>query len=167
MRVYLPSTITALRSAVADSSVRATIGFGVTDSLQREYPAADTDELEYLAMADAARASLRLLAGEDPSLPDAPPAMRVVIAADVAAVQEYPQGDRAAVRVDAAVPWQDVAAVHLDSTDAYDAVIAAVAVVDAADLEDSDAEFVVGEAESYELAWYAPDEIRFLLEAVG
>lgn len=165
MRVYLPSTITQLRAASARGSVGATVGFGVTASLQGEYPAAGQDELEYLAMTDAARASLRLLAAEDGDGPGA--GIRVVIAADIDAVIEYPQGDRAAVRVDAEIPWQQVAAVHLDGADAADAVRAAVTVVDEADLDDPGAEFVVGEAESYELAWYAPDEIRFLLDELG
>ncbi|WP_353648388.1 hypothetical protein ABLG96_16325 [Nakamurella sp. A5-74] len=171
MRVYIPSTVTQLRTASDRGSVPATVGFGVTASLRSEYPAAEEDELEYLAMTDAARASLRLLAGEDGAggADGGHPAagVRVVIAADVDAVTEYPQGDRAAVRVDAEITWRQVAAVHLDGADAADAVRAAVAVVDEADLDDPDAEFVVGEAESYELAWYAPDEIRFLLEELG
>jgi hypothetical protein len=37
-------------------------------------------------------------------------------------------------------------------------------VIDAADLGDLDAEFVVGEAEDHELAWYATQELPFLLE---
>jgi hypothetical protein len=37
-------------------------------------------------------------------------------------------------------------------------------VVDAADLGDPDAEFTVGSAEDHALAWYAPQELPFLLE---
>ena len=44
------------------------------------------------------------------------------------------------------------------------AVRDAVAVVDAADLGDADAEFTLGEAEDHELLWYAPQEVPFLLE---
>ena len=36
--------------------------------------------------------------------------------------------------------------------------------VDAADLGDLDAEFLVGEAEDHELAWYDPGEVAFLVE---
>jgi hypothetical protein len=36
--------------------------------------------------------------------------------------------------------------------------------VDKADLGDLDAEFLVGEAEDQELAWYAPAEISFLVD---
>jgi len=57
-----------------------------------------------------------------------------------------------------------VAAVYVDLAEAEGAVRAAAAVVDAADLGDPDAEFTVGEAEDHELAWYAPQEISFLLD---
>jgi hypothetical protein len=36
--------------------------------------------------------------------------------------------------------------------------------VDSADLGDPDAEFVLGEVEDFELAWYDPSELPFLLE---
>ena len=36
--------------------------------------------------------------------------------------------------------------------------------IDAADLGDPDAEFVLGDAEDHELAWYATQELPFLLE---
>ena len=55
-------------------------------------------------------------------------------------------------------------AVHVDGPDAEDAVRAAAEVVDAADLGDPDAEFALGEAEDHELAWYAVQELPFLLE---
>lgn len=170
MRIYLPSTVAKLRRALADGSVAPVsgIGFGVTDPLRAEYPAGDEEELEYLAMSDAARASLRLLAAGAPGQDVVNgPSLRVVIAADVPGVQPYPAGDRAALKIDAPVPWADVAAVHIDGADASDAVLAAVAAVDAADLDDADAEFVVGEADSYELAWYAPGEVAFLLQGFG
>lgn len=175
MRIYLPATVPQLRRALDDQQLRARSGiaFGVTDSLRGEYPGTDDEELEYLAMTDAARASLRLLAadgvggadGTDEDTVDR--AMRVVIAADVEDVTEYPQGDRAAVRVAGQVPWRDVAAVHLDGADAAPAVLAAIDAVDAADLGDLDAEFAVGEATSHELAWYAPNEIEYLLRELS
>ena len=40
----------------------------------------------------------------------------------------------------------------------------AAGAVDAADMGDLDAEFLVGEAEDQELAWYDPAEIAFLVE---
>ena len=38
------------------------------------------------------------------------------------------------------------------------------AAIDAADLGDLDAEFLIGEAEDHELAWYDPGEVAFLVE---
>jgi hypothetical protein len=57
-----------------------------------------------------------------------------------------------------------VAAIHLDTSDAEDAVRAAAEVIDAADLGDPDAEFALGSAEDHELAWYARQELPFLLD---
>lgn len=56
-----------------------------------------------------------------------------------------------------------LAAVHLDLAEAQEPVRAA-AQVDDADLGDGDAEFVLGDAEDHELAWYAVQELPFLLE---
>ncbi len=162
MRVYLPGTVPMLRSALANDAVNPLRGivFAVTSALVLEYPDAELDELEYLAMHDAALASLRLIAADG----DAGTAMRVVIAADVDEVTERPEWDRSAAEVVGPVPWRAVAAVHVDGADARPAVAAAAAVVDAADLGDDDAEFLLGEVDDIELAWFAPDEISYLLD---
>jgi len=123
-------------------------------------------------MQDAARASLRLLAmagsaassGESDAAVEVGAAIRVVIAADAESVAVNPDGEASSVLVDGPIAWRDVAAVHLDGADAAEAVRAAVAVVDQADLGDPDAEFLVGGAEDFELAWYVPDEIAYLIE---
>ena len=47
------------------------------------------------------------------------------------------------------------------------AVREAAAVIDAADLGDDDAEFALGSAEDFDLAWYAPGEIRYLVEELS
>ena len=151
MRVYLPATLAGVRRALADGTVpvRSGYGFAVTEPLRLEYPDWSEDDLEYLAMQDASRASLRLLA-----------------AADVvdAAVTPRPELDRAVISVSDAVHWPAVAAVHVDGADAEPAVREAAAVIDAADLGDDDAEFALGSAEDFDLAWYAPGEIRYLVE---
>ena len=167
-RIYLPSTVSGVREALGAGAVpvRSGVGFAVTGALRAEYPGWSDEELEYLAMLDASRASLRLLAsagGDEPSL-------RVVVAADVddAQVTPRPEHDRAVVAVTpATVPWKRVASVHLDGADATDAVRVAAAVIDAADLGDADAEFALGSVEDFDLAWYAPGEIRYLLEELG
>jgi hypothetical protein len=43
-------------------------------------------------------------------------------------------------------------------------VLPAIEAVDEADLGDEDAEFVVGDAQDHDLAWYGPQELPFLLE---
>ena len=161
MRVYLPSTVASLRAALQDGVVTAPGGyaFAVTDAFRSEYPGSDEEELEYLALGDAARASLRLLAAD----PDGDP-LRVVVAADVVGAVAAPELDRSVVRLAGPVAWKDVASVHLDGAETGDVVRAAAEAVDAADLGDLDAEFAVGEAGDIDLAWYAPSEIRFLLE---
>ena len=41
---------------------------------------------------------------------------------------------------------------------------AAIGVIDDADLGDEDAELTVGDAQDHDLAWYAAQELPFLLE---
>ena len=167
MRIYLPSTLSGLRRSVSDGSVPVLsgVGFSVTAPLRLEYPDWSEEDLEYLAMQDAARASLRLLA----VVADDEPPLRVVIAAEVDAdlITPRPEADRAVVAVRGAVAWSLVAAVHIDGADAGAAVREAAAVIDAADLGDHDAEFVLGSAEDFELAWYAPGEVRYLVAELG
>jgi len=165
VRIYLPSTISRLRSALREGRVPVLSGvaFAVTGSLRAEYPGWSDEELEYLAMLDASRASLRLLGAGDVGEPP----LRVVLAADVddSLVTARPEADRAVVAVTGGpVPWRRVVSVHLDGADAAPAVRAAAMVIDAADLGDDDAEFTLGSAEDFDLAWYAPGEIRYLLE---
>jgi hypothetical protein len=59
---------------------------------------------------------------------------------------------------------REIAAVHLDTEEAEGAVRPAAEVVDAADLGDLDAEFLIGGAEDHQLAWYAAQELPFVLE---
>ncbi|WP_016697438.1 DUF6912 family protein [Actinoalloteichus spitiensis] len=165
MRVYVPVTVTMLRSLVDTGELRAISGtaFALTPMLRESYASGSTDELEYAAMLEAARASLRLLAAEWAE-DQKTPARRGVVAADVEDVRLRPDLDAAVVRLPGPVTYAQVAAVHLDDPAAEDAVRTAAEVVDAADLGDDDAEFQIGEAEDHELAWYAPQELPFLLE---
>lgn len=161
----MPATLARLRSLVESGEMVPVAGtaFAVTPTLRESYAAGDTEELEYAAMNDAARASLRLLAaeldGDSAVLP-----RRVVVAADVEPIRLRADLDDAAVTVGGPIPLAAVAAVHVDLAEAEDAVRAAAAVVDAADLGDPDAEFILGDAEDHEMAWYATQEIPFLLE---
>ena len=165
MRVYIPATIAMLRKLSESGELSAVNGtaFAVTPAFRESYATGGDEELEYAAMLDAARASLRLLAAE---LADDPKAMprRVVVSADVEDVRLRPDLDFAVVRLSAPVPMREVAAVHVDTEEAQDAVRAASDVIDKADLGDPDAEFTLGDAEDFELAWYATQELPFLLD---
>jgi hypothetical protein len=138
--------------------------FAVTPGLREWYVDDDLEELEYAASREAARASLRLLAADPAAAP-----RRVVVAAEVpdSAVTVRDDLDRGVVRLAGPVPLRVVAAVHIDDADAEEAVQAATAVIDAADLGDADAEATVDDAEGFELAWYATQELGAFLELLG
>ncbi|WP_182906118.1 DUF6912 family protein [Microbispora sp. H13382] len=167
MRVYLPSTIPALARVVAAGELGPAplTGFAVTPALIEWYVSGDTEELEYVALTEAARASLRMLAADRKDGVEVA-ARRIVIAAEVpdetvkagAELEE-----RARVRVLEAVPLRLVAAVHVDDPDAVPDVEAAIAALPSADAGDDDARFVVDGAEDHELLWYATQEIPDLL----
>ncbi|KAA9162362.1 hypothetical protein FPZ12_012075 [Amycolatopsis acidicola] len=161
MRVYLPATIDMLRKLVSDGKLQPIggTGFALTPALRESYVSGDTEELEYAALLDAARASLRLLGADEKERP-----RRVVISVDTEHATVRPDLDAAAVKVSGPILLDDIAAVHVDAEEAEDAVRAAAEIIDAADLGDLDAEFTLGEAEDHELAWYAPQELPFLLE---
>lgn len=164
MRIYLPGTWPMLRTLVKTGKFDPIGGtaFALTPRLRESYVAGDDEELEYAAMSEAARASLRLLAVEL-GLGEDIPARRVVIAADMDATLR-PDLDDGAVRITGSVPMSAIAAVHVDGEEAEHAVREAAGVVDKADLGDLDAEFLVGEAEDQELAWYSPEEVAFLVD---
>ena len=170
MRVYIPVTLAMLGDLVADGVLRPVNGtaFAVTPTLREAYAAGGDDELAEIALRDAALASLRLLATQSAggaSAGGALPTRRAVLVADAAdGVTARPDLDDAVVRLGAPVPIADVVAAYVDIADAEAAVAAAMAVIDRADLGDEDAELTVGDAQDHDLAWYATQELPFLLE---
>jgi len=160
----VPVTIRMLEELQREGQLAAVSGtaFALTPALRESYAVGDEEELSYAAMAEAARASLRLLAEELDE--EGVLARRAVLSADVPDAEPRPDLDDAVVRLRQPVQLGNVAAVHVDAAEAEDAVRAAVRVVDAADLGDLDAEFVLGEVADHELAWYATQELPFLLE---
>jgi hypothetical protein len=151
VRVYVPASLQLLRGWRAAGELPAALtGYAVTPGLRAWYLDGDDEELEYAATGRAARASLRLLEGAEQR--------RVVLAVEAEAVVRDDL-DEGAVVVERAVSWQAVVAGMVDDPSAQEAVSAAAALVDAADLGDDDAEFVVGEAESHELLWFATQEL--------
>jgi hypothetical protein len=152
-----------LQQLVADRSLRARNGtaFAVTPTLREAYAEGDDDELGDVALRDAALASLRLLAGE--GISSLPP-RRAVVVAEVEGAAARPDLDDAVVRLSEPIAYDQVIAAYVDNADAEPAVVPAIEAVDAADLGDEDAEFIVGDAQDHDLAWYAPQELPFLLE---
>ena len=162
MRVYLPTTLTALAcllraGTIAPAPVR---GYAVTPALREWYASGDQEELEYVAMAHAARASLRLLA-DDPQAPR----RRVVLAADVPDDRiGHNSGfdEPTLVEVGTPITMDRVVSAHVDDLVAVADIAEAAAALPAADKGDDDAQFAVDGAEGHDLLWYASQEMGFL-----
>ena len=164
VRVYIPATLAMLQRLVADQSMHALSGtaFAVTPTLRESYAEGDDDELAEVALREAALASLRLLAAEGTQA--GLPLRRAVLVADVEGATIRPDLDDAVVRLAGPIGVGDVVAAYLDNAGAEPAVRAAIEVVDLADFGDEDAELTVGDAQDHDLAWYATQELPFLLE---
>ena len=162
MRVYLPATSTQLRTFVEHGSLRPAplTAFAVTPGLREWYVDDDVEALEYAALTEAARGSLRLLDAE----PEAA-RRRIVLAADVDdnAVTVRDDLDRGVVQIDEPIPWPAVASVHVDDAEAAETVGRAAEAIIAADVGDPGSQEQVDDAEGFELSWYAPQEIPHLL----
>ncbi len=164
MRVFLPSTLSALASALRAGQVGPgpVPGFAVTPALREAYASGDQEELEYSALTEAARASLRMLAAD----PVAPP-RRVVLGADIPAEHvkwDTRPGEPGRVVIDEAVPLARLVSAHVDDAEAGADVRDAAHALPAADAGDEDAKFAVDGAEGHELGWYATQELAYLAE---
>src|SRR6266699_6411280 len=174
MRVFLPSTLPALAEALRAGQVGSSTGsalsespdpgqqpgYAVTPTLREAYASGDEEELEYTALTEAARASLRMLADD----PAAPP-RRVVLAAELPADEvklDARNDEPARVLIGAAVPVKLLASAHVDDAEAGADVRAAADALPAADAGDEDAKFAVDGAEGHELGWYATQELPYL-----
>lgn len=155
-----------LQGLVVDGSLRPVNGtaFALTPTLREAYAEGDDDELAEVALREAALASLRLLADSEAAGAGSPPPRRAVLAAEVGDVTFRPDLDDAVVRLAGPVALEDVIAAYVDNADAEPAVTKAIEAIDAADLGDEDAELIVGDAQDHDLAWYANQELPFLLE---
>jgi hypothetical protein len=167
MRVYLPSTLLALDAAyhAGEFGPPPLVGYAVTPALREWYTNGDDEELEYAAMAEAARASVGLLAANQ-----AAPRRRLVVACEIGPVPPVDGtvevGD-ARVDLDVVIPWSSVAAVHLDADEAAAVVGAAADSWDAAKNGAEDAVFALDSCEAEDLLWYATQEVPDLLAAAG
>jgi hypothetical protein len=161
MRVYLPATTAVLRTLADTKQLPpALTAFAVTPGLREWYVDEDIEALEYAALLEAARASLRLLDADESAA-----RRRVVIAVECpdSAVSVRDDLDRGVVRIQDAVELAQVASVHIDDAAAEDAVAAAATAMIAADLGDQESLDTVDDAEGFELSWYATQEIDAVL----
>jgi Family of unknown function (DUF6912) len=163
MRVYVPTTLPALAELLRTAEIGPAPlhAFAVTPALRESYASGDLQELEYVAMTHAARASLRLLAAD----PDAP-RRRVVLAVDVPDDQIGENGgfdEPTLVEVMAAPPLDWVVSGHVDDLLAMGDVSKAVTALAAADAGDEDARFLVDSAEGHDLLWFATQELPYLV----
>ena len=166
MRVFLPSTLPALaevlRTGQVGSDPGPQPGYAVTPALREAYASGDEEELEYAALTEAARASLRMLA-----IDEAAPPRRVVLAAELPADEvklDARDHEPARVLVNASVLLARLVSAHVDDAEAGADVRAAADALEAADAGDEDARFAVDGAEGHELAWYATQELSYLAE---
>jgi len=159
MRVYLPATLPLLRQWLAAGQAPPGPAQAVTPALREWYREGSEEEMEYVAQLAAGRAALDLLDAD----PDAR-RLRVVVAADVADLDVAPDPDtgRSAVVVGVPVPVAAWASALVDEDDAESVVSAAVTALGAAAAGDDDAMFALDEAASYELGWYAVQELSHL-----
>jgi hypothetical protein len=167
MRVYIPSTLRLLDVAchTGEFGPAPLTAYAVTPALREWYTGGDDEELEYAAMAQAARASIGLLAA-DPGTAR----RRVVVAAEVSAVPpadgSVELGD-AQLELHVVIPWRTLAAVHVDAAGAAPVVGKAADLWEAAQNGDDDAVFALDSCEAEDLLWYATQEIPDLLAAEG
>jgi hypothetical protein len=163
MRVYLPATLPALAGLLRTGELGPgpMRGYSVTPAMREWYSSGDLEELEYVALMHAAKASLRLLHG-DPSAPR----RRVVLAIDVPdaqVVNDSGFSEPGLVHVTGSVAIRDVASGHVDDPVAAAEIAEAIAALPAADAGDDDARFVVDGADGHELLWYATQELGDLV----
>jgi uncharacterized protein DUF6912 len=159
VRVYLPATLPLLRRWLDAGQAPPGRAFAVTPSLREWYREGDQEEMEYVAQLAAGRAALDLLDADT-----AARRLRVIVAADVADpdVAVDSSAGRSAVVVGAPVPVSAWASALVDEEDAEAVVSAAVTALGAAAAGDDDAAFALDEAASFELGWYAVQELPHL-----
>ncbi|WP_026930734.1 DUF6912 family protein [Glycomyces tenuis] len=150
-RIYLPAEAAMLRT-LADTGELEPAGpvHMVTRALREAHPNADVEDLEYTAFADAALASLGLLAAGVPR--------RVVVSADVPGERLAEHADGTAADFRGTVKLGKVAAVHVDDADAAAEIARTLASPGEADL---------AAIEAHVLDWYAPSELQDLLAGLG
>ena len=161
-RAYVPLAREGL-ARLADGTVGPAPleAYAATPALRRWYgePETGEEELEAVAAALAAQASLALLGPDEE--------VRLVAAVD-AGWTEDEQDQPGRVRIEAPVPVSDVASVLADTAEAADGVRAVVRLLAANDgTEDKALDRALDRVERYPLAWFSPAEVPVLLAGLG
>lgn len=163
MRIFLASTTTGLRELLEAGSVGPApiTGFAVTPGLREWYTDGDLESLEYAALHEAARGSLRLLDADSSAV-----RRRVVLAAEITEdlVEIRDDLDRGVVSVVSPVPMAAIVSVYVDDAEAEETVALAAEAVIAADFGEVGSSERVDDTDGFELSWYANQEIGALLE---
>lgn len=158
VRVYVPSSTLLLQDLLVSGGVGPVPirAHAVTEGLRSALGDAGEEEWEYAALTAAAQDSLGLLTEDE-----AP--RRVVVVAEAESAVPVPGPDPSLVELDEVVPLRKVAAVHVDSDDAADDVVAARDAWPRAGEGDQAATEVVERCLDHELGWFATQEIGGLV----
>ncbi|WP_104107589.1 hypothetical protein [Nocardioides sp. 616] len=157
-RVYLPADwqgvverveVHRMVQAMGDApSYAEHTGYAVTPALRAALPDCDDEELEHVAMTQAAQESLHHFVTDDG------PRRRLVLVVEATEVEQV--DDVAQVRAEVSIPG-DVVAWLVDTEEAGEDVSAAVAALDRGDLEAF--EEAAERCLDHELAWFAATEV--------
>jgi hypothetical protein len=152
MTVFVPLTLSAVQELRASGSARDLVGYAVGPALRRWLgdTRLDDEEADYVALNHAGVAALTL----DDTTPS-----RIVVAVD----QESSGDDELGAATVAHLEWAEVRSLFADESAAAGAVLAARSAVRGLDLAAAlEAPTVEELQESYDLLWYAPEELDAL-----
>ena len=156
MTVFVPLTLTAALELRASGSAEDVVGYAAGPALRDWLGESrlDDDEADYVALNHAGVAALTL----DSTVPT-----RIVLAVD----REASGGDQLGAVTVTGLAWAEVRSLFADEAAAAAAVLAARSAVPGLDLATALGDAAVQELlESYDLLWYAPEELDALATAV-
>ena len=152
MTVFLPLTVAAVQQLAASGSASDLVGYAAGPALRGWLGEMrlDDEEADYVALNHAGIAALTL----DDTAPT-----RIVLAVD----RDVADGDEHGAVTVGHLEWAEVRSLFADEAAAAAAVLSARSAVRGLDLPAALADPTVGELqESYDLLWYAPEELDTL-----
>ncbi len=164
MRLYIPSTVSRLREVWRDGLLTPAKDVGTVGVLAWVEDHEDVEELEYLALQEAAAASLLLIVADR-----AVPVRRVVLAveldqADLALPARPPEGSPSRVPIDRPVPLTSLVAVYADDVRDEGALQDAANALSHAGHDDPAARARVEAVRDIDLLWHATQEIPLVID---